>query len=722
MTGNQDRFQQAMAQGHSSAWDQSWDRAAKYYQQALDEFPDHPKALTSLGLALLEQKRYPEALAAYRHAAAALPTDPLPPDKIGQIYEQLGQGDGAIEASLQAADFYLKKNDLEKALQMWQRVTRINPSHLLAHTRLAITFERLGRKTEAVEEYLAVASLVQHSGDPAKALQAINYALQLSPEHTAARQALARLQSGELLPKLGKASPDASSGKAGPSATALGLDSGQPEHNQLDPIEEARQKALLVLAGLVLENNEEVVSAPSHRRDLSQIMQGSRPANSEQVDQTRALTYLSQAIAAQSQNQVDVAESALRKAVAAGLGHPAAYFDLGLLGIDKGRRETALRDLQEASRHPDYAIASHLLMGQTLLKMGRKPEAAVEYLEALKIADAQVVPAERADELRQLYEPLIDTIRMQADENTLNAVCENIPAQLLLPNWKEALQAARREMPAEPEGSPPFPLAEMLLQVRTNQVVDSLATIRRLVEQNFYRSAMEEAFYALQFAPTYLPLHVQMGELLLQQGHLQEAIDKLTLVAYSYSLRGQSTQANSFLRRLVQLAPGDMDLRRKLIAYLESGGQIEDAIRSYQELATLYYTQADLDQALATYRQALRLSTQAPSRSSSSVEILARMADIGMQRLEWREAMQSYEQIRALQPGNEKARLSLIDLNLRLGQEKAALGELDSYMSLLVNQGKIPDALQFIQAAAEEHPGQGEIQKRLDKIRATFVI
>ncbi|MCL4559319.1 MAG: tetratricopeptide repeat protein [Chloroflexi bacterium] len=722
MTGNQDRFQQSLLQGHTAAWDQAWDRAAKSYQQALEEFPDHPKALTSLGLALLELKRYPEALAAYQHAADVLPGDPVPLDKIGQIYEQLWQNDACVQATLQAADFYLKKNDLDKAIQMWQRVTRVAPGQLLAHTRLAVTFERMGRKTEAVEEYLAVASLVQHSGDPAKAKQAVTYALQLEPENTAARQAQVRLQNGELLPQLGKGASDTPPGKRISAEPGSALDEAQAEMGGLDPVEEARQKALLVLANLILENSEEVVAGMPHRRDISAIMQGSHPASTDQADQARAFTYLSQAIAAQSQNQGDSAEMDLRRAVEAGFSHPAVYYDLGLLGVERGRRETALRDLQEAAKHPDYAMASHLLMGQTLQRMGRKMDAAVEYLEALRIADVQIVPSDRADELRQLYDPLIDALRMQPDEKSLSAVLENIPAQLLQPNWKETLQAARREMPEEPAGSPPFPLAEMVLQVRTNQVVASLATIRRLAAENLYRSAMEEAYYAVQTAPTYLPLHVQMGELLLQQGFVQEAVDKLTLVAHSYSLRGQPTQANSFLRRLIQLAPGDMDLRRKLIEYLESGGQTEDAIHAYQELAALYYSQADLDQALTTYRQALHLATQSSARTAASVEILARMADIGMQRLEWRDALQSYEQIRTLQPENEKARLNLVDLNLRLGQEKAALGELDSFMNYLVNQGKTQEALRFMKNAAEEHPGQIEIQKRLDKINATFVL
>ena len=62
MTGSQERFQQALNQGHSAAWDQMWDKAVGFYQMALAEIPDHPKALTSLGLALLGLERNEEAI------------------------------------------------------------------------------------------------------------------------------------------------------------------------------------------------------------------------------------------------------------------------------------------------------------------------------------------------------------------------------------------------------------------------------------------------------------------------------------------------------------------------------------------------------------------------------------------------------------------------------------------------------------------------------------
>ena len=69
MPGREDVFQKAINAGHSAAWDQDWQKAASLYSSALDEFPDNPLALSSLGLAYFEMQNYENSLICYQHAA-----------------------------------------------------------------------------------------------------------------------------------------------------------------------------------------------------------------------------------------------------------------------------------------------------------------------------------------------------------------------------------------------------------------------------------------------------------------------------------------------------------------------------------------------------------------------------------------------------------------------------------------------------------------------------
>jgi tetratricopeptide (TPR) repeat protein len=89
------------------------------------------------------------------------------------------------------------------------------------------------------------------------------------------------------------------------------------------------------------------------------------------------------------------------------------------------------------------------------------------------------------------------------------------------------------------------------------------------------------------------------------------------------------------------------------------------------------------------------------------------MADIDMQSLDWRQAMRVFEQIRTIQPDDEKARYRLVELNLRLNQEKQALSELDQYLDHLVEIHRDEKAVAFLQNLANENPQLVPIRRRL---------
>ena len=713
MTGQENNFQEAMNQGHSAAWDQMWDKAASYYRQALQASPNHPKALTSLGLALYELQNFKEALACYQTAAKISPEDPLPLEKVAELNERLGNVSQAASIYLRAADLYAKNRDLNKAVESWTRVIRLDPENIIAHSRLAMVYERVGRKKQALTEYLAVSSLLQHTGEIQKAIQTVNHALQIVPDSHEATQALGLLKAGQLLPK-----PARLKGATGPlrMAQVRQMERSKSEDrasNGLDPIETARQKALTGLAGLLFEQ-ETMSDQQGGRRGLQSIMQGTGFTPSKQVDQTKIVLYLSQAIDLQSRGKGSQAIIELERAIEAGLDHPAGYYNLGVLLMDKGSLEGAVRNLQRCLKHPDYSLAARLLLGKILHTMGRVSEAAVEYLEALKIADSEVVPEQQADELRQLYEPLIEAQSHQTDEEIQVRLCTNVSELLVRPHWREHMQEARQQLPSD--AGIPLPLAEILTEAKGTRVVDSITTINQYARKGLQHAALEEAFYALEHSPTYLPLHSLIGEMLLQQGQHQEAVSKFTIVAQTYSARGEPNRATDMFHRIIELAPMDLNVRARLIDQLLLVGNVELAIDENIKLAEVYYSQADLITARKTYTQALRLAQQPGMDRRVKVDILHRMADIDMQSLDWRQAVRVFEQIRTLQPDDAEARSSLIDLNFRLGQASQALAEIDNYISHLWNSGQKEQAERFLKKMVDEQPKQAPLRRRLAEV------
>ncbi|MDO9303407.1 MAG: tetratricopeptide repeat protein [Anaerolineales bacterium] len=707
MPGREDIFQKAMNDGHSAAWDQEWDKAVAAYRQALQEFPDHPKALNSLGLALFQLGKIEEALQIYLNVAKFSPDDPVPMEKVAQLSERTGDLKTAVDAALRAGDLFLKQRDTEKALENWVRVTNLNPENAIAHSRLAQVHEKLGHLQQAVTEYLAIASIIQRAGNADKTKEMVDKALSLLPNSLEVRQAQALLNTGQLLPK-----PLRGKGGTGPIRMAQVKQLQKPKASSgLDPIAEARQKALTQLAELLFEYSDDSPSA-QERKGLSAIMKGTGGLSLQQSEQSKVVLHLGLAIDSQTKGNEAQAAEEFEHALEAGFTHASLYFTLGLLRFKGERFESAQRFLQNSVKHHDYALGTRLLLGQLLVKKSLFNEAALEYLEALKLADSITVPAEKADEVSQQYEPLIEAHENQKDETILRKVCENINSLLIHANWREQLHKMREQMPKQ-DGDMIAPLADVILQAQSSSVLESMNRINQLARMGSLRSAMDEAYYAMQHAPTYLPLHMLMGDLLVQEKHDSEAIVKYSIVAHAYSVRGEVLQATKLLRRIIQLSPMDFSARNRLIDQLIARGQIDDAIREYLELAAIYYRLAELDMARKTYTTALRVVQQGNASRDWNAHILQRMADIDLQRLDWRQALRVYEQIRTLTPDDESTRRQLVELNLRMAQTDKAMSELENYISYLESQNRNDAAIAFVEDMLKEHPDQPLLKRAL---------
>jgi tetratricopeptide (TPR) repeat protein len=711
MTGREDIFSKAMNEGHSAAWDQAWDKAAEFYRTALEEFPDNPKALNSLGLALFELQQLDESLQVYQHAARFSPNDPLPLERTAQISERLGQIKIAVQAAMQAATLYINQKNVEKAIENWLRVTQISPENTQAHSNLAMVHAKLGHIPQAVIEYLALASLLQRAGDVERAGQMIARCLDLKPDSSEARQAANLLKNGQMLPP-----PMRPKGGTGPlrMASIRELEAPEPAESGLDPISEARHKALTKLAELLFEfSSGDENNGHKERRGMNAIMRGTGPLLLEKGDSNMILLHLGQAIDAQTHDNDSLAAEELEKALEAGFSDSALYYDLGMLRAQGNRLESALRYLEHSVKHADYAFGARLLMGKTLLKMGRLNEACISYLEALKIADSLVVAPDQADTIRQLYEPLIEAQGQQAAGSDQEKVCKVIEELLNKPNWREQVTKGREQLPESGEDSMPLPLAEILTQTKSSQVIEAMSNVHKMARAGQFRTAMEEAYHSLQYAPTYLPLHTLISELLIQDDKVPDAITKLSAVAHAYGVRGESKQATKVLQRVIQLSPMDLSLRNRLIDQLVARGEVEDALVEYLELADLQYRQAELGIARKTFTAALRLCQQSNVSSDWNVRILKNMADIDMQHLDWRQACRIFEQIRTIRPNDMTVRKHIIDLNIRLGQPGQAYAEIDNFVASLDSSGLRPDAVPFLEDLLEEYPNQAILRRYL---------
>ncbi len=715
MTSDSANFQTLLNQGHTAVWNQDWSKAVELYQSALNDSPDHLSAMAGLGLAYFQSREYAASLEIFEKLTGLQSEDPMPFNRIARIHERMGNLHDAAAFFLRAAKAHLQVQDTDQAIANLNSVLALEPQNQPARSQLALIFDKTGRKAEAVSELLALASILQHAGEKDKSLQSIDYALQLVPDSIDAKTARNMITNGKLLPL-----PEKKRGGTGPirMAQVQKLNSTEVipgELSELDPVSEAKVRALKDMADMLFIQEE---GTSSSRVNRQRSASSSEILASSQEERERIQIHLGQSIDSFSSGHVDEARKELERAIDLGLNLPAAYYIMGWLSAAKDQQK-ALNCLQKSVRNPQYALASYLLMGGIYEQTGQLTEASANFLQALRLADAESVPAEKTEEILQLYDPIFESLALITQEKDLKNLCTAIHGQLTRNDWRAYLKAARAQLPPVAEGLPPLPLAEMLMESTSSQVVDSLAQVRKLVSQGKLRAAMEEAFAAITYAPAYLPLHIQIGDILITQGRVQEAVEKYRQVARLYQIRGEMPQAIRLLNKVAKLAPMDIAARTDLIDMLKSIGRYDDAIQQTLDLANAHYLLADLEAAREAYRSALSITRQSSDQREWSIKILGKLADIELQSLDMKGAVKVYEQLRNILPEDPATRMRLIDIYLRMNMNQAALNEVDAFLKLTGDGEDFADTERFLDDLTREYPNEPGLQELATRFYST---
>lgn len=695
MAGNQQNFRSAMSRGNSAAWELDWQAAVTHYQAALEEFPENSMALTSLGLAFYELNDYGSALDFYKKAALVAPEDPTPPEKIADIFERQGRLEEAIQAVVHAAELHLKIRDAEKAISCYERATSLNPQNLHAHTRLALIFERMRKNTRAIEEFLAAAAILQRTGQLNRARKTVEHCLMIDADSAAAKEALQTLNEMGMLPEP-KARENVLASLRMAEVMEPKVDPITKELITMEdtlPTEYFKQKSLVVLASMLFDSVSEMSFLSDGKKAAAQ-----RHSEEIMLALNKAVNYL-------THDEAHKAVPHLEELVKAGIDSPAITYNLGYTLMHENPRR-AVEVLEQCVRKDDYAMGAFLILGKIFTRRGGTSNlrrGATFYLHALSMADLYTVDSSRHGALREAYVHVYDIPQQMSDDRKLQKFCKTISSQLNRKDWMKYLNSIRAQLPEKDEKTP-APLSDLVLNSNNTQMLEAISRIRLLTDEKKYDYALEEAFYALQFAPSYLPLHIEIANLQNLQEDFQQSVEKYSLISRLYLLRGEIWQGSRMIEEALKINPMDITLRKKLIELLTEQNRITDALEHYMALAGNYEVYANFDEMRKVYFDALRISSKIPNSNERNIEILNKIADIDMQRLDWHRAQRVYEQIKTLAPNDADVRSNLIGVYYRLGQVDAAENEIEDFISVMRNSRQYEKGIEFLLSLIEEWP------------------
>jgi tetratricopeptide (TPR) repeat protein len=691
LAGDKKVYEKAVQDGLDFAWEQKWDEAIEAYKRALAEMPDDPVIHNHLGLAYLEAERYESALRSYSHASKLVPDDPAPVLRMAEIHRQLGQAHSAASTYFSVAEIHRRQRAWTEAIQALQEAVQLDPNHMPARLALAEVYAELDQPRRAVQEYLKLARILQRQGQIEKALDQCRVALELDPQNSEARALGEALQSGEAVEDAQAPAPRNGEGAS--------------------PVDMARDKALEELAGIPFEDVS--VGLPAEISEFEPEEAEGEVPTKPSLSRPQIDALIAQAIDFQTRGLVDEAIACYTKVIDAGVDRPAAHFNLGLLYQQRLRLESAISEFRKAVRHPQYALGSHFALGECYRALGRVDDALEHFVQVLKIVDLRTVKRDQADDLIQLYDALADSYIAKGDREKALEFTNSLVEFLSSKGWEDKALEARQRIDSLSDDGVTMSLAEVLAVPKADTILSAMSLSQEYVKRGALSAATEVCYQAVESAPTYLPLHMRLAEIYAQDNRIEDAVSKYQAVAELYLVREEPRLAIGVYNRMLRLTPFDVVARSRLIDLLISSGEIDQALEEYLALADAYYQLAQVGKALEKYNEAMRLVLRASEEKKWRMRLLRKMADIHVRRADWRSAIGLYRQIAKEDPDDERARLSLIDLSYKLGGDRVADREVKAMLEDFRAHGLEDRALPLLQEAVRLHPQQMALRARL---------
>lgn len=689
MIKSQTSYETALNRGHSYNWDQNWEAAIAAFQEAAKQAPQEPAPYAGMGMAYMGLQELGRALENYKLAARYSQGDIIYLRHVAELQQELGLLAEAGQTYMTIGEVELGRKRLKEAVDNWHRATRLNPSLLRAHQRLAAFYQKQGVVRNATHEYLMIAHLLLAQGEKEKALQACGFALQLDPRNADVLTAMEMVKQGQPLftekqmaPRLGNAT------EAGREMETAVLPTKTNAETAV-PVQDARRMALEQLANQLFNEDDDP-------RKL------------------RRATLISQALDAQTRGLINEAISFCEQAIAAGETSPAVHFTLGLLYQDKLRFEDAIRQFETAVTEPEYRLACHFSLGECHRARGRLDKAITHFISVLRIVDQETVRHDQADRLIELYENLADSLMAKGEHDQATAFANALVDFLGQRGWEDKVKEARNRLDAISDTG--MMILGDVLTAGTEHVLESLYLSQEYARRGMYNTAIEETYRAIQLSPEYLPAHIRLAELLADQGRQEIAAAKFMVIADNYRARGDTNGALVAYEKVAELSPLDLPIRARLTDMLKRHGQIDRALEHYIVMGNVYYQLAQVDEARATYQEALKLAPRSSDEPGWKLRLLRQLADLDLQRLDWRQALPAYRELRELDPDDERIALTLVDLYYKVGLPNNAINLLDQYLMQMVRTGRSNKVIAILEDMVQQRPFDANLAERLYRL------
>jgi tetratricopeptide (TPR) repeat protein len=151
---------------------------------------------------LVARGRLEAAVKQYRKALAESPDDTGTLNRLGDLYARLNRVNEAVEMFTAAADRFSKEGFFVKAIAIYKKIIRLDPTLIKVYETLADLYHRQGLVNEARSQYQVVADYYKQAGDQPALVAVFEKMVELEPGNPSHRLKLAEFYcSSEQIPQ-----------------------------------------------------------------------------------------------------------------------------------------------------------------------------------------------------------------------------------------------------------------------------------------------------------------------------------------------------------------------------------------------------------------------------------------------------------------------------------------------------------------------------------------
>ena len=132
-----------------------------------------------------------EAVKEYQKLADDNPRDMNVMNKLGDLLVRAGKNSDALKHFVRIADYYGRDGFHLKAIAMYKKVCKLDPTNIDSQQRLAVLYVQQGLQSDARAQYVQLADHFHKKNQPAEAAEALRQVLEIDPENLKVRLALA---------------------------------------------------------------------------------------------------------------------------------------------------------------------------------------------------------------------------------------------------------------------------------------------------------------------------------------------------------------------------------------------------------------------------------------------------------------------------------------------------------------------------------------------------